>query len=348
MRNRSYAVAGLFALGLAAMAGVPGVAGAQTNLRFNNWLPPGHPFNVDVLKPWAEAATKATGGRVGIEFTGSSLAPPPRQFDLVASRGADLAFSVAGYNTDRLPLTGVLAVPFIGNSGEATSVVFWQVYKKHFEKADEFRGVKLLGAFALPSGQIFAKRPVVKVDDFKGLKVRVGSATLSRMMEAVGAVPVFAPATRSYEMMSNGVTEAGGYDFSSIVDFKIASFVPHVTVVPGGVVNDVFYVMVNPDSWAALSASDRAAIESVSQEKFAQASGAAVDRNNLAAREDLLKGGMKEHAATPELVAELRRRFAFAEEEWVRLAATKGVDGPAALAELRDGIAAYEARMKKP
>ena len=96
-----------------------------------------------------------------IEFTTTSLGAPPAQFDLVADGVADMAFSIAGYTPDRIKLTQVAELPFVGDSSEAISVALWRTYEKYFVPADEFKGVKLLGLFtSVPSNLYTVKGPI--------------------------------------------------------------------------------------------------------------------------------------------------------------------------------------------
>ena len=66
----------LAALVLAAPAFSGSAAAQDVQLRYNRWLPATHDIDNKVFKPWFEEIAKATGGRVKIEFTTSSLEDP--------------------------------------------------------------------------------------------------------------------------------------------------------------------------------------------------------------------------------------------------------------------------------
>jgi TRAP-type C4-dicarboxylate transport system substrate-binding protein len=102
-----------------------GACAAQTTLTFNKFIPATHPYQVHIMDVWAKDVAAATQGRIKIEFTGSSLAPPPRQFELVSGGGADLAFSFIGYNPDRFPRHNILSLPMLGPNAKATTAAFW-------------------------------------------------------------------------------------------------------------------------------------------------------------------------------------------------------------------------------
>ncbi|HEV2605765.1 MAG TPA: TRAP transporter substrate-binding protein [Microvirga sp.] len=331
-------VAGLIA---ALWLGASGAA-AQTKLTFNKWLPSNNAFHADVIEPWAKAVEQATEGRVKIEFTASSLGPPPRQYDLVRSGAVDLVFSSIGYTPDRFPVSNMTSMPFLGESSEAVSVTFWDVYQRHLEKAGEFRGVRLLGAVAGAPGQIFTAKPVRAIADYKGMKLRSADALLSQAISSLGAVPVFGPAPQSYEMLSTGVIEGGGYFFDAVLAFDIGRLAPHVALVPGGFINGTFYIVMNEAKWRQLSEADRKAIESVSGLAFAKAAGARLDELEVKAKQKLLEQGLKIVEPDAAFVSEMRRLMEPIEASYLKDAQGKGVDVPVALRELREGARSYK------
>jgi TRAP-type C4-dicarboxylate transport system substrate-binding protein len=337
--RRTLAALGL-GIGLAAAAAAQD-ASAQTTLTFNRWLPPTHPFQTRILDPWAEEVRRATEGRVVVEFTASSLGPPPRQYDLARTGGVDIVFSFTGYTPDRFPLGTMLGLPFIGDSAEAVGVSFWDIHHRLFHQAGEFRGVHLLGVIPGPPGQIFTTRRVRTLDDYRGLKIRSADPVLNAVVEALGAVPVFGPASQSYEMHANGVVDGGGYYFDSVVSFDLARFVPNAVLYPGGLVNGSFFLVVNEGRWRRLSERDRAAIMEVSGPAFARAAGRALDELEVAAKQRMEASGADLWVPDEALAGRVRALMEPIERAWIEQARAKGVDGAAALRELRGAARAY-------
>ena len=68
---------------------------------------------------------------------------------MVMSGVADIAFMGVLYKRNEWTLPNLCEIPFIGGEPEATSVAVWKTYKKFFEKANEFKGVKLLTFWVL-------------------------------------------------------------------------------------------------------------------------------------------------------------------------------------------------------
>ncbi|MCW5770488.1 MAG: TRAP transporter substrate-binding protein [Rhodospirillaceae bacterium] len=316
-----------------AMAASPGVA--ETKLVFNKFIPATHPYQVQIMDVWAKDVATATNGRVKIEFTGSSLAPPPRQFDLVSGGGVDLAFSFVGYNSDRFVRHGILTLPMLGLSAKATTGAYWKLRAKHFQATDEFRGVKLMAIWANMPGYLFTSKKVRTVADYAGLKTRVGDRVLSETVKSLGAVPVFSPAPTIYEMLSRGVLNAAAFPASDVLSFKAEKFVPHAVLVPGGIFSGSFYIAMNPKKWESLPAEDRAAIEKISGETLALKAAVAVDRMEAEAMPKMRASGADLWTPDEAFMKDAKARFAQVEAAWIKQATGPGFDAAAVLAELR-------------
>jgi TRAP-type C4-dicarboxylate transport system substrate-binding protein len=329
---RRCALASLALVSAAAMS----AASAQTVLRFNRWLPPNHNVQGGVMVEWAKQVAAVTDGRVRIEFTPSSLGPPPRQFDLAAQGVADVVLGVHGYTPARFRLTQIVEMPFLGDSGERISAAYWDVHHKYLEKGNEHDGVKLLALWAHGPGIATNRvRPLVKVADFNGLKLRVAGGLMTDIAKTLGAVPIQAPVPQLYEILSRGVADGVLFTAEGITEFNLQKIMRHVTKVPGGLFNTSFFLAVNPRAWSGLSPADQAAIEKLSGKGLSAASGRSYDRLDAVADGELKSAGIQIATADAAFVDELRRRLAPLETQWIADAKSKGVDGAEALKMLR-------------
>jgi TRAP-type transport system periplasmic protein len=85
------------------------------------------------------------------------------------------------------------------------------VYKAYFETLDKrlmqnFQ-VKLLGVWPFGPQIIFCKKPVTKLADIKGLKVRVYDQNLAKFIESVGGTPVPLAFAETHQSLSLGVVD---------------------------------------------------------------------------------------------------------------------------------------------
>ena len=329
-------------IGVAALAGAGTATAQEVTLRFNRWVPPTHHFHARIMAPWAERVEKASQGRIKIEFTTASLGAPPRQFDLAMTGVVDIAAGNQTYTPERFVASRVAELPFLGDSAEALSVAQWRVQQKYLAKADEYKGTKLLTVFNNGPFQIFTtKKDVAAVADLKNLKMRAAGGMPTEVANALEVVPVNAPITEAYEMLSRGIVDGTFLPPDSIRSFRMDKFLEHQVKVPLGLFNAAFFVVMNEAKWNSLSKANQDAIMSVSGEAFAREAGRIWDDQDRIANEEFTKSGMKITTADERLLGELRRRLEPLEQTWIKQAAGRGVDGPAAIEALRKEAASY-------
>ena len=237
----------------AAVAAHAGLARAQTVLRFNLWVPPAHHTHAKMMLPWANEVAEATNGRVKVEFTAASLGAPPRQFDLAAEGLADVTFGDHTYTPGRFIITKMVELPFTGDNAEALSVAFWRTYSPLPEGEKEHEGVKLLSMFTTGINSILtAKKKIDTVDALRGMKLRVPGEMSSRVLKELGAVPISAPATQVFELVSQGVVDGASFNIDAYKNFRLDRFMKLATIFPEGLYNTSFFLVMNRKKWESL------------------------------------------------------------------------------------------------
>jgi len=314
-----------------------------TKMTLSSWLPGGHPIVSDMIQPWIDNVKEATEGRVEIKILAKGLGHPKVHYDLARDGTADVTYGVHGYTPGRFSVTKIVEFPFMGNSAEALSVAYWKVHQSHLAKAKEHKDVKLLGVFSHGPGALHnSKHDIKSVADLDGLKIRVGGGVVSEVAKAMDMTPLLKPASKNYELLSHGVADGTLLPMDSLVSFKITDLVKHTTQVPGGLYNTSFFLAMNKERFDALSKEDQAAIERVSGEAFAKLAGKAWDAVDQKGTDAIKANGNSLITADDAFVADIKARTAHLEEEWVKAAAKKGVDGKAALDELRKLVTDYK------
>ncbi len=332
----------VFAAGAFAFALAPSNAGAETVLRISSWAPPTHFVNANIFPEWGAALEKATEGRVKtkIEY---NIASPPKQFDVVRDGVADVTWIFHGYNT-RFVATQVVEFPGLGTSGEAAAAAYWQVHQKYLAKANEHRGVMLIGLNSHGPAVIHTKKPITSLDDLKGLKIRVPGGVGSLVGEKLGVVAVKLPAPKVYESLSSGVADGVFMPMETQKSFRLKEVVQHVTEMPGGLYYGSFGYLLNPRAYAKLATKDQEALMKLSGMHLAKL-GRHWDLADDVGREDALKAGTKIVSASDAVRDAYYARVKSLEDDWVKDVA-KWFDGKAALAELRQLARDYEKAKK--
>lgn len=339
-------IASLLGLGLASVVATQASAQAAkpVELTFSVWIPHSHILVSNFMMPWAKEVEGATEGRVKINFLPKAVTNPVGHLDAVRNGLVDLAFISHSYYPGRFELMKVGILPFSGNSAEANSIATWRIYDTYLRPANEHRGVKLLGTYNHgPGGVYTTDRKVDTIDDFKGLKLRIGGGIQADLAKALDFNAVVKPAPESYELMSTGVVDGVLFPPESVDSFKLDTVVKNATFFPGGLYSDVHGIIMNEAAFAKLSEQDQKILLGLSGEHIARMAGKAWGNADVAALNKLKANNVAFHQASPALVAAVKERTAGFEQAWLAEAKAKGIDGPAVLADFRAQLKALEA-----
>jgi TRAP-type C4-dicarboxylate transport system substrate-binding protein len=334
------------ALAAAAFAVLSPPASAQTRLTMSSWVSPTHPLTKNVLAVWGEQVEKATNGRVKLQMLPKHPSAPPGTFDAVKDGLVDVSYVTASYTPARHILPLLPELPGGGATAEINSVAYSRIHWKYLQPVGEYKGVKLLGVFTHGPGQMFnTKRPINKIEDLAGMKIRTGGGISEEMARALGASAFVKPAPESYELLSSGVADATFFPLESIISFKLGTVIKYATLFPGGFYSSAFGFFMNEDQWNKLPKQDQDAIESVSGERLARLAGKAWDAADAASLEEMKRVGMQISEASPELIKGVQERAKSIEDKWVKDATAKGIDGAKVLAEFREEVKRVAAGM---
>jgi TRAP-type C4-dicarboxylate transport system substrate-binding protein len=326
--NIAAAVAALCVLG----ASTAPSAHAETTLTMNVVMPRASSFFIGVYKPWADAVERESQGRIKIAIPAATMAPLPRQWEMVASGIADVALTPNDYIRERAKLPFLAEIPFVAPNSVADSVAIWRTQEKYFAAAHEYKGVKLLALWVNGGNTVqTVKRPVTKLEDFRGLKMWVPSPNTKAAIEAFGGTPVTAQAANSmYDYMSGGIVDGAVTGKGSLISFQLARFTKYITLFEGQLGYNSFSFFMSEKKYNSLSPADRAVIDKVSYEGFSRRAA-----EGFVKQDDRGDAAIKEHKievihASPEFMAAARAKVPFFKEQWLAAAKERGIDGPAA------------------
>ncbi len=219
----------------AAVAMLPGLALAQeVTLRLHQFLPPVATVPAKILKPWGEALTEATGGRIVVQhFDAMALGGrPPELLDQARDGVVDLAMTVVGYTPGRYPRTEVFELPFMMKDPIGTSRAFWDMVESDFQES-EYNDVKVLGAWVHGPGVIHTKDPVNTLEDMKGKTLRGPTRVINDMISELGATPVGMPLPAIPEALSKGVVNGTVIPWEVTPSIRLAELVTNHTEFSG-------------------------------------------------------------------------------------------------------------------
>lgn len=308
-----------------------GDAAAPMKLTYSIFFPPAH-GQAEIGAAWATEIEQRSGGRVKIEvFAGGTLTAAPDVYDGVVNGISDIGMSCFAYTRGRFPLMEALDLPMGYPSGKAATRVANDYYRLMKPKAlDE---VKVLYLHAHGPGLLHTKKPVKKMADLQGMKIR-STGFSAKVVKALGAVPVAMPQGETYEALQKGVVDGTFTPIETLKGWKQAEVVKYTVDCPDIGYTTAMFVVMNRKKWNALPDDLKKIFDDVSAEWIAK-HGAAWDLLDKEGREFALSL-KNEIAALPE--AENKRwvdAVAPVIDSFKKSAAQKGLPAEKAIAEIR-------------
>ncbi len=311
-------------------------ANAETVLNFSSWVPPKHLLAKDVVLAWGKEVQKATDGRVKIRLLPKAVVSPPQHFSAIRDGLADITFITHGLTPGQFTLTQVAEFSFTGKSSETISVAYQRIYEKFLAQKNEHKGTVLLAVFTHGPGHMFnSKRPIRKLSDLDGLKIRVSGGVINEISRALGVTSMLKPAPQSYELLSAGVADGVFFPKETPCSFRLVGLLKNATYFPTGLYNVSFAIVMNRDRFDSLSDADRAIVMKLAGEHLARLAGRAWDAADQRCDAEMRKKGIKIDIASDDLQNEIRRRTQTVIKNWIEKAKSKGIDGEAVLEEFR-------------
>ncbi len=258
-------------------------------LKFASFEPPQAPFTARVFATWAEDVTNASNGTLKIEmFAGGTLGRNPlQQFKLVQDGVADIAWTVPGYTPGRFDDTEVVELPFLVNNSLEGSTVLTRMLAK--DQLVGFGDIKPMFLGNVPPVSLHGKFPIRSLADLKGKRMRAASTVTSKVVEAMGAVPVVIGAPQTAEAIAKGVVDGTLAEWNFVATFKIDEVATHHMALPLG--GTAVMVQMLKSKYDSLPPAARAAIDKYSGEAFVKRFAAVADAQITAVPEAIEKRG---------------------------------------------------------
>jgi TRAP-type C4-dicarboxylate transport system substrate-binding protein len=240
------------------------------------FMGPKHPMNKGVFTPFGDKLKAISGGALTVkQYAGGALNKvPPKQYSILLDNVADIVFILPGYTADVFPKSNVVGFPGVCDSAlECT-----QGMNRARSVLEKEYNAKVLALWSnAPPVLITKDKPVTKLSDLQGLKVRVTSKSDVPFVEALGASAVAQPVTQINQNLSNGVIDAIMIDSSAVRSFKLHEPANYVTTwFPGS--GSAFALLMNLDVYNGLTDQERAWVDEASGPELALGGGRMYDK----------------------------------------------------------------------
>ena len=305
--------------------------GEVITLSYSVFFPPTH-VQAQTAMAWAAEIEKRSGGRVKINVVpGGALTPAPQCYEGVEKGISDLGMSCFAYTRGRFPLLEALDLP-LGYPDGATATRLANEMVAKFNPA-EVSGVKVLYLHAHGPGILASKKPVRKLEDFKGLKVRATGLS-AMIVESLGGTPVALPQPDTYEALQKGVVDATFCPMETLKGWKQGEVIQYVVDTSKIGYTTAMFVVMNQNKWQKLPPDLQKIFTDVSREFIAR-HGAAWDAADREGRE-FVAGLKKEFIELPPAeIQRMREAVKSVHNDYIKRAKSRNLPGDELVAELQ-------------
>ncbi|MBN1545622.1 MAG: TRAP transporter substrate-binding protein [Syntrophaceae bacterium] len=245
----------------------PTTVNAKTyNLTYSIFFPATH-GQAKAGEAWAKEVEKRTQGRVKITvFPAGTLTPADQCYDGVVKGISDIGMSCFAYTRGRFPLMEVLDLPLGYPNGKVATQVandFYQMFKPK-----ELDDVQVMYLHAHGPGLLHTQKPVQKLEDMKGLKIR-STGLSAKVISSLGGVPVAMPQGSTYESLQKGVVDGTIGPIEVLKGWKQAEVIKSTTNCSEIGYTTSMFVVMNKQKWNALPKDIQKIITDVNREWIA-------------------------------------------------------------------------------
>lgn len=145
---------------------------------------------------------------------------PAQLVDRVKDGVDDVVLTLPGYTPGRFPIMEAFELPLMTNNAEMASAAAWDFYQKYGTK--EFTGTKILATWVHDPGFLSTSgKPIQKMADFRGQKIRAASRQSSKLLARLGATAVGMPIPAVADAMTKGTIDGYLTAWEIIPSFKL-------------------------------------------------------------------------------------------------------------------------------
>lgn len=322
-----------------------GTAQAQTILKVHHFLPSGSSSHQRIIAPWCAKIEKESAGELKCQiYPAMQLGGTPAQLlDQARDGVADIVWTIPTYTAGRYTKTEVFELPFMAINAKQGSQALWDYTQKH--SLDEFKGVKPLFMHTTEGYVLHSSKPIHKMEDLKGKKIRTATRISARMMAALGGTPVQMPLPQVADALSKGVVDGVLVPWEAMPATKLYEIVKYHLDAPKGsprFANSIFIFGMNQAKYDSLPPKLKKVIDDNSGLATSAWAGEegfdnVVEPYSKLARD---RGNVISVISSAEL-ARWERATAGVDDVWLKEVAAKGGDGKKLIEDARALLKKY-------
>lgn len=254
------------ALGILVMGPAPDAAAQKSELKLAHFMPTMHVQHRKAFVPFANKVAEITDGKLTVRiYPGGTLGNPKTMVDSISKGITDIGFVIPRYIPGRFPRSSVFELPFIFDNSVHLTKVMYDLYDRYF--MEDFKAFKVLWFLSSPPTQLHTvKKPVLKVADFKGMRIRTSGVIESQTVKKLGGNPVSMPISELSIALQKGVVDGAITPYAALKSFKLIDLTKHITEINHSAT--LMAVLMNKKKWNSLPDFAKRAIDQVATRDF--------------------------------------------------------------------------------
>lgn len=333
---------GVGATAVAGVLGMPYIArgAGKLELTIANGSPLKHVLSAQGTTPWIERVKQLTNGEVTFKyFPAGQLASLKELLAALQNGIADLAPIPIGYESGRMPLNNVSALPGLGSTSRAIVNAHYAAMQDGL-LGKEFASNRAhpLYVMAFPPYQIVSmKAPIRTLEDFKGKILRSAGGSMNLAISSLGATAAEIPVGEMYVALERGTVDGTISAFASIKGYHVQDIAKAMSTNAsfGTFVN---ILACNADRWKGLPADVQAAFTQAGKDITASAS-AFLDGETDSLKAEFAAKGMTIYDFAPDQLAAINGRLASVQTDWAKRLEERGLPASKVVAQFKSLLA---------
>lgn len=196
--------------------------GPPITIRFSSFVTNTVPLWKVYRAAFKQLEAESKGKLLIKDYPGGVLHAMADGFKAVRSGITDLSQCYISYQPTSFQLMHGTGMAGLFPDAVVSAAVATQIYPEYFKKEYEAVGVYLARSSMTPPYNIVTKKPIRRLEDFNGMKVRSVGGIQADQMRAVGATPIFLSTPEAYTGFQRGTVDGVvGHD-AAFVSFRTA------------------------------------------------------------------------------------------------------------------------------
>ena len=244
----------LFVCGTLTTIGQQQAMAKELKLIYAHYLPPSYKDLFPVIKGFADYVNEHGKGKVHIEhFHSGTLLKSEELIPGLMQGTADIILQVDAAIMGTYPILGITELPFLYKDMEASyeklkiGSPLYKLINQELAKKD----LIAIATWPILPEYLWTKKPIRKLDDLKGLRIRVAGRVEAAVVKALGAAPTTTSSAELYEALQRGTVDGALCSATTVTSRSLQSTVGYFITPPFASYSAQIYMRL--DKWQSLS-----------------------------------------------------------------------------------------------